>query len=62
MMTAGVDYTVPANSSFVVGSRTSIAVTTLADAITDGNKTLTMTLTGLGIAASTAVTDSSRDL
>ena len=59
-MTAGVDYTVPAQTSFVVGSTQSVTVTTLADATTDGNKTLTMTLTGLGIAASTAVIDSSQ--
>jgi hypothetical protein len=59
-MTAGVDYTVPAQTSFVVGSTQSVTVTTLADATTDGNKVLTMTLTGLGIAASTAVIDSSQ--
>ena len=59
-MTAGVDYTVPAQTSFVVGSAQSVTVTTLADAITDGDKALTMTLTGLGIAASTAVIDSSQ--
>ena len=58
-MAAGVDYTVPANSSFIVGSLMNIEVTTLADATTDGNKTLTMTLTGLTVTASAAVIDSS---
>ena len=58
-MTSGTDYTALTNTSFVVGTRNEITVAVLNDLTTDGQKTLTMTLTGKGVTKSVTVADTS---